>query len=126
MKPNLALRIISIPSFIICCSIFIFKNFYLKEILFNVDLIENKEMEYFINICAICGINISILIFNASRLIEESARRMLKSTGLIFGIMFITLTITVITTAIRIPNYILFMTFIFGIFSYVSSRKTKN
>ena len=85
MNPNLALRVISIPSFIICCTIFIFKDFYLQEILSDIDHETNKEIGFLINICAICGLNVSILLFNASTLVEQSARRMLKASGLIFA-----------------------------------------
>ena len=124
MNANLALKVISIPSFIICCSIFIFKDFYHFEILSGIDYETNKDVGYFINICAICGLNISILLFNASTLIEKSARTMLKATGLIFAIMTITLFTILFTTAIRIPHYILFMVFIFSIFSYVIAYRS--
>ncbi|MAD50907.1 MAG: hypothetical protein CMC95_06380 [Flavobacteriales bacterium] len=100
MNPNLALRVISIPSIIICCTIFIFKDFYLQEILSDIDHETNKEIGYLINICAICGLNVSILLFNASTLVEQSARRMLKASGLIFAIMTVTLFITIFTTPI--------------------------
>jgi hypothetical protein len=122
MNPNLALRVISIPSFIICCTIFIFKDFYLQEILSDIDLETNKEIGYLINICAICGLNVSILLFNASTLVEQSARRMLKASGLIFAIMTVTLFITIFTTPIRIPHYILYMVLAFSVFSYVISK----
>lgn len=126
MTPKLALKIISIPSFIICCSVFIFNDFYLFEVLSELDHETYKEIGYFINICAVCGINISILLFNASTLEEKSAQRMLKATGLIFAIMTVTLFTTLFTTAIRIPNYILFMVFIFSIFSYAIAYKAEN
>ena len=122
MNPNLALRVISIPSFIICCTIFIFKDFYLQEILSDIDHETNKEIGYLINICAICGLNVSILLFNASTLVEQSARRMLKASGLIFAIMTVTLLITIFTTPNRIPHYILYMVLAFSVFSYVISK----
>jgi hypothetical protein len=122
MNPNLALRVISIPSFIICCTIFIFKDFYLQEILSDIDHETNKEIGYLINICAICGLNVSILLFNASTLVEQSARRMLKASGLIFAIMTVTLFITIFTTPNRIPHYILYMVLAFSVFSYVISK----
>ena len=123
MTPNFALRIISISSFLICFSVFIFKDFYLKEILYDIDLKTKKEIGYFIYICAVCGVNISILLFFASTLIEKSARKMLKATTLIFSIMAITLTIILFISAVRIPHFILFMVFIFSIFSYAISHK---
>ena len=122
MNPNLALRVISIPSFIICCTIFIFKDFYLQEILSDIDHETNKEIGYLINICAICGLNVSILLFNASTLVEQSARRMLKASGLLFAIMTVTLLITIFTTPNRIPHYILYMVLAFSVFSYVISK----
>jgi len=122
MNPNLALRVISISSFIICCTIFIFKDFYLQEILSDIDHETNKEIGYLINICAICGLNVSILLFNASTLVEQSARRMLKASGLIFAIMTVTLFITIFTTPNRIPHYILYMVLAFSVFSYVISK----
>ncbi|MBL6663780.1 MAG: hypothetical protein ISP71_06730 [Flavobacteriales bacterium] len=126
MKASLALRIVSIPSFIICCSVFIFNDFYIMEVLSEVDYNDNKEIRYLINICAICGINISILLFNASTLEEKSARRMLKASGLIFAIMTVTLFVTIFSSAIRIPHYILFMVFIYSVFSYAIAYKTEN
>lgn len=126
MKPSLALRIISIPSFIICCSVFIFNDFYLMEVLSEIDHNANKEIGYLINICAICGINISILLFNASTLEEKSARRMLKASGLIFAIMTITLFVTIFSSSIRIPHYILYTVFIYSVFSYAIAFKTEN
>ena len=44
MKASLALRIISILSFIICCSVFIFNDFYLMEVLPEIDHNANKEI----------------------------------------------------------------------------------
>jgi hypothetical protein len=44
MKPNLALKIISIPSFIICCSEFILNDFYIIEVLSEIDYNTNKEI----------------------------------------------------------------------------------
>ena len=53
MKASLALRIISIPSFIICYSVFIINDFYLMEVFSEIDHNANKEIGYLINICAI-------------------------------------------------------------------------
>ena len=123
MKPKTALRIISIPSLIICFSVFIFHDFYFHEVLKNFDSIERKELGFLINLCAICGVNSSILIFFASTLDEKNAKRMLKGVAFTLALTAISLFTIIFTTSIRIPYYILFMVLIFSIFSYSIYRQ---
>lgn len=126
MKSTTALKIISIPSIIICFTVFFFQDFYINEIMRNFDKITQQKLAFFINICTVLGLNISIIILYASGIDNKSATKMLQGVGLTFLLTTIMLFITEFTTPLSIPHYILFMVLIFSVFSFTIANQNSD
>lgn len=120
-----ALKIISVGSFLQCCSFIISPEFYIYELFHSLphyDILL-PELKTYIFICVACGINLSILIFFASTLEEESAKKMLKGVSLSFALMTITLFTYFFSTPIRPPYFVLYLVLIFCVIAYIVANK---